>query len=116
MRITGVVRRLYKDHESHRLQSLLLRLLHYDPRHSVRKISNNMLVCSMKNLLATSLLLAGCSSHPTLPRQVQPAVNITDVDILQYALTLEHLGKFNSLHECSSSSAFQDKSLMHLRG
>lgn len=48
---------------------------------------------NMKYILATSLLLTACSSHPTLRRDVQPAVNITDADILQYALTLEHLGK-----------------------
>ena len=47
----------------------------------------------MKLFLATSALLAACAAHPTRRTEAQPAVNITDVDILNYALTLEHLGK-----------------------
>ncbi|KAF2449136.1 hypothetical protein P171DRAFT_506620 [Karstenula rhodostoma CBS 690.94] len=46
----------------------------------------------MKFTFAASALLATCSAHPTKrTTQAASTPNITDVDILQYALTLEHL-------------------------
>ncbi|KAJ4295537.1 hypothetical protein N0V90_007550 [Kalmusia sp. IMI 367209] len=45
----------------------------------------------MKFLVTVSALLATCSAHPTRRAEAPSAPNITDVDILQYALTLEHL-------------------------
>jgi len=47
----------------------------------------------MKFLITASALLATSFAHPTRRAevQVQAPPNITDVDILQYALTLEHL-------------------------
>lgn len=50
------------------------------------------LLSNMK-LLALSLLLVECLAHPTRRQDTSATTpNITDVDILQYALTLEHLG------------------------
>ena len=48
----------------------------------------------MKFLTAISLLLAVTPSltHPTHYHKPAPNITITDIDILQYALTLEHLG------------------------
>jgi hypothetical protein len=52
----------------------------------------------MKVLIAASALLATCSAHPTKrTTEMSSTPNITDVDILNYALTLEHLGKPSSL-------------------
>ena len=44
-------------------------------------------------LILASALLALCSAAPTRRQEAPSTPAITDVDILQYALTLEHLGK-----------------------
>lgn len=49
----------------------------------------------MKFSTASSIVLATastCLAHPTRRHEEAAAPKITDVDILQYALTLEHLG------------------------
>ena len=74
------------------------------------------LLYNMKYMLATSLLLAVCSSHPTLRRDVQPTVNITDADILQYALTLEHLGTSEYPQRLHLLQSAYGTLLMHPRG
>ncbi|KAF1977317.1 hypothetical protein BU23DRAFT_453043 [Bimuria novae-zelandiae CBS 107.79] len=61
----------------------------------------------MKLIFTTSALLALCSAHPTRRNSSQPTPSITDVAIMQYALTLEHLEN-RFYHECLTNFNIED--------